>query len=424
MSLATAKTLFGKVTSSLHRPLAGLLAGFALGFVAWGSGRSPAAAALLPMMLAFGYSRRQAFLVGFGYAMATLRHVPVFVGSWFDNSLVAGSLALLAYCVISGSIWSLGWSASEKPWRKSMAVVVSWVLAQVPPFAMAVPGHPMLAWGVIAAGYGWMGVLASVAVPVTIVSFFSSIKLEQRFRWGMVGNLSVLLAVIGLISHQPATHQAEGAIGVSTNWGKFTEETEEVVQRIEDMGRFASLTQDADNTTVFWPESILGAYQNAYTPLLDRELLSTASKRGQTHVIGVDLGIKERRYASAAVALFPDGSGAVAKARQPAPISLWKPWAERDTFIADWTHNNIIDLGKGRRAAVIFCYEEYMPLLYLINEWRDKPGLYVAMTNTWAEPNQEGADIQTQHSLSMARLFGRPYVKAENRPLPRSAQKS
>jgi hypothetical protein len=43
--------------------------------------------------------------------------------------------------------------------------------------------------------------------------------------------------------------------------------------------------------------------------------------------------------------------------------------------------------------------------------------MYVAVTNTWAAQSPVAAEIQTQHSLGMARLFGRPYVKAENRPL-------
>ena len=65
---------------------------------------------------------------------------------------------------------------------------------------------------------------------------------------------------------------------------------------------------------------------------------------------------------------------------------------------------------------MIFCYEEYLPALYLINEARDDFEVYVAMTNTWAAESELASLIQTKHSLGMARLFGRPYLKAENRP--------
>jgi len=65
-----------------------LLAGAALGWLAWGEGRAPALAALLPVLVALSRSRTYAFLLGLGYTVALLRHTAAFIGSWFDDSLL------------------------------------------------------------------------------------------------------------------------------------------------------------------------------------------------------------------------------------------------------------------------------------------------------------------------------------------------
>jgi hypothetical protein len=151
-------------------------------------------------------------------------------------------------------------------------------------------------------------------------------------------------------------------------------------------------------------------------PVLDLEVLREARRAGRTQVVGMDIPTRDHRLLNAAVAFYPDGRTATAVARQPAPVSLWKPWRRSASFVADWTANNMLAMGQGDRAAVIFCYEEYVPVLYLINEALDAPSVYLALTNTWAAQSSAAAAVQTWHSLGMARLFGRPYLKAENRP--------
>jgi len=183
------------------------------------------------------------------------------------------------------------------------------------------------------------------------------------------------------------------------------------------MGQMSErLAEDGNPSAVFWPESIIGEYDPSLYGILEMDVLRPAERHGQTTIVGIDLPYPGRRFENAAVAFYPDGRSAVAVARQPAPVSLWRPWAKQGTFLADWKANNMLSLRSGQRVAIIFCYEEYMPILYLINEAKDRPDMYVALANTWAERSPVGSEIQTQHSLGIARLFGRPYVKAENRP--------
>lgn len=395
-----------------------ILGGFLLGWAAWGSGRTPAVAALLLIFISMCRTRAQAYLLGAGYAFGVLRHTSAFIASWFENNLLVGASAVLAYALVSGAVWCLGWSGSKHIWRKATAPLLAWTVAILPPATVGVPGHPVIAWGSIAPGSQWVGVAASALIPCVWVYFQhrnqSSIAIKAR--WIAIFLAATLLTYLGQARYQPVSSYGPAAVGITTEWGQ-TAGAADVIRRIKSIGEMSQqLGESAGPVTVFWPESILGIYDHIVFPIIQDAILRHADRYGQTTVIGIDLPLPGGVYENAAVAFYPDGRSAMAVARQPAPMSLWRPWRGRDTWVADWTAKNTLAMGDGRTAALIFCYEEYLPILYLINEIRDKPDLYVALANTWAERSSEGSDIQTQHSHGMARLFGMPYIKAENRP--------
>lgn len=423
MGSPPARRLFASVQGSAPLPafaqaMVVLLAGAALGWLAWGEGRAPALAALLPVLVALCRSRTQAFLLGLGYTIALLRHTAAFIGSWFDDSLLVGASAVLAYGLISGAVWCLGWSRSGHPWRKALAVVVAWTVALLPPATVGLPGHPLIAWGAIAPGLGWVGVALAVAVPAGLVWWLAEHRLRPLQTSAVIVLLGASLGAVGVLQYVAASSYGPATVAVNTAWGKVNG-VDDVLRRVESMGQMSKqLAQQDKPATVIWPESMLGNYDPALYPVLDIELLKSARSAGQTQIIGMDVPTKDDQYENAAVAFYPDGRSARAVARQPAPLSLWRPWQEKNSFVADWTANNVLTLSNTMRAAFIFCYEEYLPVLYLMNEAQGRVDLYVAVTNTWAAQSPVAAEIQTQHSLGMARLFGRPYVKAENRPLP------
>jgi len=399
----------------LRRLLPALLAftaGCALGFAAWGEGRAPVLALLLPAAVAICSSRSRAFLVGTGYVVGLMRHTAEFIGTWFDNSLVIGSAAVLTYAVITGAVWAVGWSASPRASRRALAMGLAWLIAVMPPATLAIPGHPLVAAGFVLPGWGWLGVL--VAFGGAILMAVTLPMLVRRQRIAVIATMCASSAMGGaLLGRSEETPPAgRGVVAISTAWGNIRG-AEDALARIERMGR---TPVSGRAVTVVWPESILGRYEPSLYPVLDLELLQTARREGRVHVIGMDIPLRGNRLLNSALAFYPDGSTATAVARQPAPLSLWRPWQGENTFIADWSANNVINLGQGDRAAVIFCYEEYLPALYLLNEAFDRPTVYVAMRNTWAAPHSASSTIQTWHSLGMARLFGRPYLKADNRP--------
>lgn len=407
----------GAVLPVLARMTFAFLIGGALGWASWGEGRAPALAALLPVVLSLCRTRSQAFLLGMGYTLALLRHTADFIGGWFDGSLLVGGAAVLAYGVISGAVWSLGWSASPKGRRKALALAVAWIVALLPPATVGMPGHPLIAWGSIVPGAGWVGVALALAVPSGLVWAIASLK-PKRAVLAMTFSISfVALFMLGVARYTPAASYGPGVIAVTTEWGK-QESADDILTRVASMGMLSKkLAKEEKASTIVWPESIIGTYDPILYPVLDIELLKGSRASGQTQIIGMDLAQEGRRYENAAVAFYPDGRTERAVARQPAPLSLWRPWQKSDTFIADWTASNVLQLNNNQQGAFIFCYEEYLPILYLLSELQGQVDVYVAMANTWAASSKEAAEIQTQHSVGMARLFGRPYVKAENRPV-------
>lgn len=389
---------------------AGLAGGAVLGLAAWGEGRVPVLALALPLLVVFSRSRLQAFGVAFGYALGMLRFSAAFVASWFNDNLAIGALVVLAFATITATVWCLGWSKSRRWQVRWLAITGAWFLALAA--NTGVPGHPLIAIGYVLPGTGWLGVGASLAIPGLALTGARLLK-TKRSRIAGGGAVLVLLAASGLLLfRQPPAGPIRGIQAEVTHWGVLKGEDDALTR----MQRMGAVKADQLAATVVWPESIIGRYDPSLYQVLSLEVLEPSRRAGRTQIIGMDIPLAGNRELNSAVAFYPDGRTATVVARQPAPLSLWRPWRKTNTFVADWTAHNVLSVGQGDRAAVIFCYEEYMPVLYLLNEALDHPTIYLAMTNTWAAKDAGAAAIQTWHSLGMARLFGRPYVKAENRP--------
>lgn len=371
----------------------------------------PVLALLVPVVLAFSRSRLQAFCFAAGYAIAVLRFSASFIAAWFDDQVVIGAAAVLAYGLLSGSVWAFGWTASRRIAVRCLAITAAWLLALAA--GIAVPGHPVIGAGYLLPGTGWGGVAFALALPSLALCVATAIATPVLRSTASVGLLALLCAAGVLLGEPPPTGTAARGIQPQrTHWGRLRGQ-DDALTRLQRMGAMAHEQQGA---SLAWPESIIGRYELAMYPVLELELLRDARRSGRTHIVGMDIPARGKRLFNAAVAFYPDGRTATAIARQPAPVSLWKPWRNDGSFVADWTANNMLAMGQGDRAAVIFCAEEYMPVLYLLNEALDAPTVYLALTNTWAARSPAAAAIQTWHSLGMARLFGRPYLKAENRP--------
>lgn len=392
------------------------LTGGAISVAAWGEGRAPMLAAVLPLAIAMAESRTKAFVIGLAYLMGAERAGPSFIATWFDGSLSIGMGLWLGSCLIGGAAWSLGWSSSTIPWRKALASVLAWLVTLLPPVAVISMGHPVIAWGYILPGWGWFGLAMSVIAPAGIIW---AIAAHPRPRSQVVAALSGLAVIMGGTAYAyspPETRYVGDMVAVSTKWGA-TKDPYEIISRVERMGRTVrKLGEDNLASAVIFPESIIQTYDPALFPILNMEILAHAAQAGQTVVLGMDLPDKGGNFQTVATAIYPDGRSATAIARQTVPVALWKPWQDKGSYLTDWTASNVISLKDGVKARIIFCYEEYIPLLSLINEAKDEHNLVVVLANTWASVDETAAVIQARHSEGIATLFGKRLLRAENRP--------
>ena len=159
-------------------------------------------------------------------------------------------------------------------------------------------------------------------------------------------------------------------------------------------------------------------YTPALAPVIAMEITNPAAKAGQTVILGADLPNASGNLELAAIAFYPDGRTATAVARQTVPIALWRPWQDTGSYLVDWRANNLLTIKDGLRARVLFCFEEYVPILSLINEALDPHSIVIVMANTWSAREELGPIIQSQHSQGIANLFGKRLLRAENRPKP------
>lgn len=390
--------------------------GTAIGILAWGEGRIPLLAALLPVAIGLAGSRMRAFALSIGYVLGTMRGLPAFAASWFDNNLFVGAVLWLLVGLIAGAAWSVAWTRSPKPWRKALASVIAWAVTLLPPVAASAPGHVVIAWGYITPGWGWIGVALSVFVPAAVLWVIAAKK------WPMLYVQCAGLGVAGILVgrsfffEKVENRYVNDMVAVSTRWGAATDPYE-MLDRVERMGRtIRALSEENVASVVVFPESIVQTYHPTLYPILKENILNDAAAAGQTVVIGADLPTADGNFQTAALAFYPDGSSVTALTRQSVPIALWKPWKSTGSFLADWRSSNILPFQSGIKARVIFCFEEYMPVLSLMNEAFDDHQMVIVLANTWAANNPETTDIQTRHSEGMALLFGKRLIKAENRP--------
>jgi hypothetical protein len=367
-------------------------------------------------------SRAAAFACAAAYHLAVVRFLPGFAANWFA-SVVAGFACWLAIGFVSGLVWAVLWppSGSNAP-RVMLSALAALVILLLPPFGALVPAHPVVAWGYLAPGSGWVGVVLMFILTPTAASWLRTherVFPESHVNWTVFGFLFAVVGIFGLVPQQNDGRSASQVLAVQTQFGRFPAYgSVDVMQRLVRMGELSALQADGQDTVkaVVFPETIIGLYDRSLQPAIDLELVSPTKAKGQTLVLGADLALGGNRFQNAALIFRPDGSSNLLAARQTVPIAQWRPWSRGAHFPADWLATNTVDLGGGRRARFMFCHEEWMAVLHLLSEAREEHELVIAMANLWAAPDPTASYVQGAHTQGMALLFGRAYVRAVNGP--------
>jgi hypothetical protein len=132
-------------------------------------------------------------------------------------------------------------------------------------------------------------------------------------------------------------------------------------------------------------------------------------------VVGREVTQEDGTRLNQALYLSPSGAEQIVNQSNPALLSMWAPW-RKDRFTIDWTRDNRLYFDGGAVARVVICYEEFLPFIFLRDEWRGGHDVVLAMANAWPTSDVTLSAVQIAHTEGMAKLFGRKVVRSENRP--------
>lgn len=392
----------------------GLLVGGLIGHLAWGEGRGAQLAILFPFVVGIATSRVEAIAIAVGYSLMSSRGMPDYANSWFDGGLVVGYALYVGMGLLAGLGWSLGWSASDKPWRKALASVLAYVVMLVLPMASLATGHPLLGWAFLFSGWGWFGLFLSITAPALFLWLVAKKRLQRnRVTIALAFSAAFLAADAATYKDKEERYLAD-FVAVSTAWG-VAPTFIDLEERTNRMGKVVrGLGEHKDAAAVVFPESILQTDTPDLNPFFKREVLQPASDAGMIVVLGADVQEPNGCFQNTAIAFYPDRKTITIAARQPVPLARWNPWTTYCSFPSYWSHQSVVTLAHGMKTRIVFGYEEFIPLLALLDEARHEFQITVVMSNTSAVKDGAAPVIQRRHSQAMARLFSRNLIRAEN----------
>lgn len=374
-----------------------------------------------PLLWAFAPARGAAALAGCCYCLAVVRFLPSMAGNWY-SSTVTGYLLWTAVGFAGGLVFYVTWSGSLRTFRCGFGALSLFALWLV--LGVVVPGHPLFGWGYVLAGFGWNGVL--VALGLTVFST-TAVRLS---RSGLVPLLFALTAALAVGVHGDSYRpdfravvnngsDQEPVVAVSTAWGPYpTPSSPEIEHRLQSIASVAeTFARAGRSVTLVFPEAILGEYDSTLGARLQKIVDQAQQRASIALVVGMDLPLGKHRYGNAA-SIYRAGEHAVwISARQSTPIAQWRPWSSGVHFPSNWLATTELQFGNGRRAALLFCHEEYSGALQLLMQWRDRPSAVLVLSNLWAASNETANFVQEAHSTGMVRLFGQTMFRAVNLPV-------
>jgi apolipoprotein N-acyltransferase len=385
-----------------------LTAGAVVGWLAWGDGRAPALALLVPLVWMLIRDQPAAAAWVAGYYCTSMRGVIYASDVFFSGShpfvfglglWVGLSVLLCLPWVVSAFVRNRGKAVHGRFW--GALALISILVAMVPPLGMVNAASPILGLGWVVPGAGW----AAITAYAVLIMAFPFLKHQSI----VVGVLAVLS--LALTPYQGEDHSRLGDIvAVSTRWGQI-KSMDMAVDRITAIGIEARKQTDSGAKAIIFPELILGDWNDSYQSAWDMEIAKASKRRNMEIAVGVAVEDSPGVMANT-LKLVHKGETRSVHARQTVPVSMYQPWHDTG-YPSNWSKSSVLEVA-GKRAMVLFCYEEHLAGLMLMGLLRDRPDFILAVSNSWWGGKSASPAVQLRHSESIAKLFGLPLLRANN----------
>jgi hypothetical protein len=397
-------------------------AGVLLGFTAWQVGQAPLVAILFPVLIPLMPGRVGVFVYAAGYHMGCVYGLMEFAANWFEGDYLVGMLSWVGLSLSAAVAWAALNSGTRC--RSVLAcgslVGAAFVLALLPPFANVTPGHPLVAWGFVLRGFGFLGVLLALlstsALVILVAWLRGRPRVGPKLTLGVSALFGALVAASVMMPNQNFDVPA-GVVALDTFYGAppanddlYVERLARVQSDLRRAMRPGGVAHEAQ--VIVLPENTLSVEDPAFDYAIKTFLIKPIQRADKAVVVGKIKATNDGLRNQAA--LIYEGSQLQAvDQRQPAMMSMWRPWAN-EHYSLDWFRESGIRLPDGRTARVVICYEEYIPAIYLIDELRGGHSLTIFMSSSWAASRWRLTEVQRLHAVGMSMLFGRAAVRAVN----------
>jgi apolipoprotein N-acyltransferase len=287
----------------------------------------------------------------------------------------------------------LCWTPRESrcPWTTAAAIA----LTAVPPLCIIGWASPLASAGVLFPNAGWVGLLATLALPSLLVS--------KSTRATALSIAIVASLVCNLESKVPGTPRGWEA---ETTWIRRERPADDlpefaIEQRLQDVA-IGSRRQ-----FLVFPE---GAVRR-WTAATDEFWAGAIAGSGKTLFVGAGTPVAGESLYNNSIVILSETRRAAVHQRIPVPLGMWNPF-RRDGFAMNLLGTGTADVG-GERVAVLICYEQLL-VWPMLRSAVERPTLLIAASNeAWTEGSRVPA-IQHACVRAWARLFGLPVLSATN----------
>ncbi|OZA30479.1 MAG: hypothetical protein B7X93_03030 [Hydrogenophilales bacterium 17-61-9] len=365
-------------------------------------------------------------LNGFGYALLAMAGAAMLLLAWRIGARdrFTAWAVFFAWCLGAGTALPSGWLAffgdnwGWAGWVVWAAVAASPALifpARLTPLALSGGAvissltpigmmNPIVAAMAFFPGMSWAGLLLSIALLT-----LPSITNKKLFALSLVAALTVG-AALGLRNGLQLPPE--------TAWAVETREGAHPKLAVEWFARQARMTARVKDGVeqgarlVVTPEGAVDSW-DAWSEFVWKDAAALAEDHRAMILVGVYRHEAGNR-------IWQDGlmdpvTGEFYGAAVPMPISMWKPWNEKEHYPFDFTQIARTIKTPVGEAAYLICFEELLVWPLVARMVTGEPEFLISASNQWFT-NASTAEAQERSVKLQARMWGLPLLRSVNWP--------
>lgn len=353
---------------------------------------------LFPFVYVIARSRIEASAVALAYYLGATWPLITGVRQYFGDHFTP---------LLAASLLALGTLAGSLPWIvlyhrrwKVFSALASLVMLATPPLSFFTVAYPIMAAGRWFPGFAWLGLL------------LPAIALLASHRFGLVRPVVAFatIAIAAQLIYRPPARDPTVVV-VNTTFGGSPSGEQEAPELFAHAQFIQNVALAHPNSTVVFPEGAIPMWSKA-TDELWQERLNAMAAQNTTLLLGTSIPISNRQANYNVLIARGAGQHFGYVERVPVPFAMWMP-GNRSAGYPLQLSAPPTTLVRGKRAAVLICYEQLLawPALQSLAH---HPVMLIAPSNDYWAATTRIPFIQHEAAQDWADLWGIPLYEARN----------